>query len=113
MSTEPTNVESEITSSVINDENVSFNSSEISSDEHFAQLMDSINLSTSCEETNTDDSQLKSSTSTTRTAGQTSIGAKLVKKLEALGTLMVKYYHNSIRLRTDAKVLAQMSSLTV
>jgi len=84
MTTSTTNIESETTNDAINDENLSFDSNQISSDEQLAQIIDSINLSTTCEDTNTDESQSKSSTTATRTAGQTAIGAKLVKKLETL-----------------------------
>ncbi|CAF3797871.1 unnamed protein product, partial [Rotaria magnacalcarata] len=84
MTTAGTNIESETTNDVNNDENLAFDSNQISSDDLLAQIIDSINLSTSCEDTTTDESQLKSSTTTTRTSGQTAIGAKLVKKLETL-----------------------------
>ncbi|UJR38308.1 hypothetical protein I4U23_030978 [Adineta vaga] len=74
------------------DENLTFNSNAISSDEQLSQIIDSINLSTTCEDSTNDESQNKSSstttttttTTTTRTPGQTAIGAKLVKKLETL-----------------------------
>ncbi|CAF3544045.1 unnamed protein product [Rotaria sordida] len=85
MTTLTTNIESESTNDVMNDENLSFDTNQISSDEQLSQIIDSINLSTACEDTNTDESQTKSSsTTTTRTSGQTAIGAKLVKKLETL-----------------------------
>lgn len=74
-----------------NNENLSFDSNQISSDEQLSQIIDSINLSTACEDTNNDESQSKSSVTTTRTAGQTAIGAKLVKKLETLGIASIKY----------------------
>jgi hypothetical protein len=51
-------------------ENVSFDSNQISSDEQLTQIIDSIN-----ENTNTDEPP------------RTAIGAKLVKKLETLGIL--------------------------
>ncbi|CAF2683908.1 unnamed protein product [Rotaria sp. Silwood2] len=82
MTTSTTNIESEATNGIMNDENLSFDTNQISSDEQLSQIIDSINLSTACEDTNTDESQTKSSTTTTRTSGQTAIGAKLVKKLE-------------------------------
>jgi hypothetical protein len=88
MTTSTTNIESEVTDGAANDENLSFDSNQISSDEQLSQIIDSINLSTICEDTNTDESQSQSSSSTittTRTAGQTAIGAKLVKKLETFG----------------------------
>jgi hypothetical protein len=86
MTTSTTNIESEVTDGAANDENLSFDSNQISSDEQLSQIIDSINLSTICEDTNTDESQSQSSTiTTTRTAGQTAIGAKLVKKLETFG----------------------------
>jgi hypothetical protein len=92
MTSSTTNNESEIINGAINDENLSFDSNQISSDEQLSQLIDSINHSTICEDTtNTDESQSKSSTTTTRPAGQTAIGAKLVKKLETLGILPSKY----------------------
>lgn len=65
------------------DDNLSFESTQISSDEQLSQIIDSINLAVTSEEANTDESQSKSST--TRPTGQTAIGAKLVKKLETLG----------------------------
>lgn len=65
MTTSTENIESEI---------ISFDSNQISSDEQLSQIIDSINLSTSCEDTNNDE---KSSSSTT--VGQTAIGVKLVK----------------------------------
>lgn len=83
-------MESETTNDVKNDENISFDSNQISSDEQLSQIIDSINLSTSCEETPIDESQSKPSTTTTRPTGQTAIGAKLVKKLETLGILIEK-----------------------
>jgi hypothetical protein len=98
MTTSTINIESETTNGAINDENLSFDSNQISSDEQLSQIIDSINLSTSCEDTNIDESQSKSSTTTTRTAGQTAIGAKLVKKLETLGILITKYFFNPIQL---------------
>ena len=58
-------------------ENVPLESNETSSDQQLTQINDS----------NTDES---SSTTTTRTSGQTAIGAKLVKKLETLGILSNK-----------------------
>ncbi|CAF3595574.1 unnamed protein product [Adineta steineri] len=58
----------------MNDNNLLFESNEISSDDQLSQIIDSINLSPSCED----------ATTTTRTTGQTAIGAKLVKKLETL-----------------------------
>lgn len=87
MTTPTTNTESEVTNGDTNgNENLSFDTNQISSDEQLSQIIDSINLSTAttCEDSNTDESQSKSSTiaSTTRTPGQTAIGAKLVKKLE-------------------------------
>jgi len=82
--TTTSNIESETTNGAINDENLSFDSNQISSDEQLSQIIDSINLSTTCDDTNTDESQSKLPTTTTRTAGQTAIGAKLVKKLETL-----------------------------
>ncbi len=86
------NIETEITNGAINDENLSFDSNQISSDEQLSQIIDSINLSTTCDDTNTDESQSKSSTTTTtRPAGQTAIGAKLVKKLETFGMSIKKY----------------------
>lgn len=62
----------------VKDENLTFESTQISSDEQLSQIIDSINL-----EATSDESQSKSST--TRPTGQTAIGAKLVKKLETLG----------------------------
>ncbi|CAF1524069.1 unnamed protein product [Adineta ricciae] len=56
----------------------------ITSDEQLSQIIDSINLSTACEDSTNDDSQVQLSTAATRTSGQTAIGAKLVKKLETL-----------------------------
>jgi hypothetical protein len=91
MTTSTTNIESETTNGANNDENLSFDSNQISSDEQLSQIIDSINLSSSCEDTNTDESQSKSSTTTTRTAGQTAIGAKLAKKLETFGISIAKY----------------------
>ncbi len=65
-------IESEI------NENVSFGSNQISSDEQFTQIIDSIN-----KDTNTDESP--SIAATNRTPGQTAIGAKVLKKLETFG----------------------------
>ncbi|CAF0719114.1 unnamed protein product [Adineta ricciae] len=56
----------------------------ITSDEQLSQIIDSINLSSACEDSANGDSQVQSSTAATRTSGQTAIGAKLVKKLETL-----------------------------
>ncbi|CAF1455899.1 unnamed protein product [Rotaria sp. Silwood1] len=84
MTTSTTNIEFEATNDIMNNENLSFDTNQISSNEQLSQIIDSINFSTSCEDTNTDESQSKSSTTTTRTSGQTAIGAKLVKKLEIL-----------------------------
>ncbi len=97
MATSTTNIESEITNDVTNDENLSFDSNQISSDEQLSQIIDSINLATTCEDTNTDESQSKSST-TTRTAGQTAIGAKLVKKLETLGISSANHFFSLINI---------------
>jgi len=91
MTSSTTNNESETINGAINDENLSFDSNQISSDEQLSQIIDSINHSTICEDTNTDESQSKLSTTTTRPAGQTAIGAKLVKKLETLGIFPLKY----------------------
>ena len=91
MTSSTTNIESEPTNGAVNDENLSFDSNQISSDEQLSQIIDSINLSTTCDDANTDESQLKSSTTTTRTAGQTAIGAKLVKKLETFGMPIIKH----------------------
>ena len=85
MTTSTTNIEPETTNGANNEENLTFDSNQISSDEQLSQIIDSINLSSACEDTNTDESQSKTSSTTTRTAGQTAIGAKLVKKLETLG----------------------------
>jgi hypothetical protein len=79
MASSPSNIDSEI------NENISFDSNQISSDEQFSQIIDSINLSA----TNTDESPL---TTSTRTPGQTAIGAKLVKKLETFGILSNKRF---------------------
>ncbi len=92
MTASTTNIESEITNGANNDENLTFDSNQISSDEQLSQIIDSINLSSTCEDTNTDESQTKSSTTTTRPAGQTAIGAKLVKKLESLCILIKKIF---------------------
>ena len=83
-------VESEVNNGATNEETLSFDSNQISSDEQLSKIIDSINLETACEDTNTDESQSKTSLSTTRTAGQTAIGAKLVKKLETLGIYSIK-----------------------
>jgi hypothetical protein len=90
MTSSTTDIESETINGAINDENLSFDSNQISSDEQLAQIIDSINLSTTCEDTITDESK-SSPPTTTRTAGQTAIGAKLVKKLETLGISKTKY----------------------
>lgn len=92
MTTSTTNIESDITNGAINDETHSFDSNQISSDEQLSEIIDSINLATSCEDVNNDESELKSSITTTRTSGQTAIGAKLVKKLETLGISTPKYF---------------------
>jgi hypothetical protein len=60
---------------------------QISSDEQLTQIIDLIN-----EDTNIDESP---TLTTTRTPGQTAIGAKLVKKLETLGILS-KILHRKI-----------------
>jgi hypothetical protein len=96
MTTSTTNIESDTTNVANNDENLAFDSNEISSDEQLSQIIDSINLSTTCEDTNTDEAQSKSSTTTSRTAGQTAIGAKIVKKLETLGISPLKHFFSSI-----------------
>ncbi len=70
------NIESET------NENVTFDTNQISSDEQLTQIIEAIN-----EDTNTDESP---SITTTRTPGQTAIGAKLVKKLETLGNSSIK-----------------------
>lgn len=80
-----TNTEGEVINGATNDENLTFDSNQISSDEQLSQIIDSINLSTACEDSNTDESQSKSSSTTPRTPGQTAIGAKIAKKLETLG----------------------------
>lgn len=84
MTTEITNnIQSEVNNGATNDGNMQFESNQISSDEQLSQIIDSINLAATSDETNVDESQSKSSTN--RTTGQTAIGAKLVKKLETLG----------------------------
>lgn len=88
MTTSTENIESEVTNGTINDDNITFDSNQISSDEQLSQIIDSINLSTTCEDSSVDESQSKSSTNAVRTPGQTAIGAKLVKKLETLGTII-------------------------
>ena len=90
MTTEATtNIESEVNNgATTNEENLSFESNQISSDEQLSQIIDSINLAATSDETNIDESQSKSST--TRPTGQTAIGAKLVKKLETLGRLSLQ-----------------------
>ncbi len=70
------NIESET------NENVTFDTNQISSDEQLTQIIEAIN-----EDTNTDESP---SITTARTPGQTAIGAKLVKKLETLGNSSIK-----------------------
>lgn len=90
MTTSTTSTEPETINGAITDDNLTFDSNQISSDEQLSQLIDSINLSSACEDTNVDESQSKSSATTTRPAGQTAIGAKLVKKLETLGILIKK-----------------------
>jgi hypothetical protein len=97
MTTSTINIESETSNGANNEENITFDSNQISSDEQLSQIIDSINLSTTCEDTNTDESQSKSSTTTTRTAGQTAIGAKLVKKLETLGILTIKHLFSRMK----------------
>jgi len=59
-------------------ENVSFDSNQISSDEQLTQIIDSIN-----ENTNTDEPP------------RTAIGAKLVKKLETLGFYLIEIFLHS------------------
>lgn len=71
------NTESEINET----ENIAFDSNQISSDEQFTQIIDSINENTNTEESPT------TTTAAARTPGQTAIGAKLVKKLEKFGIL--------------------------
>ena len=76
------------------DDDLPFESTQISSDEQLSQIIDSINLAVTSEEPNTDESQSKSST--TRPTGQTAIGAKLVKKLETLGrSSFESFFHYS------------------
>ncbi|CAF0927828.1 unnamed protein product [Rotaria sordida] len=67
------NIESEL------NENTSFDSNQISTDEKPTQIIDTTNLSTTNKDTNIDES---SPTTTNRTHGQTAIGAKLIEKLE-------------------------------
>ncbi|CAF3662591.1 unnamed protein product [Rotaria sp. Silwood1] len=110
MTTSTTNIESEVTNDVMNDENLSFDTNQIPSDEQLSQIIDSINLSTSCEDTNTDESQIKSSTTTTRTSGQTAIGAKLVKKLETLAATSKESKPNNGKTTTTTAAAANTAT---
>jgi hypothetical protein len=96
MATSTIDTESEVNNGATNEETLSFDSNQISSDEQLSQIIDSINLATACEDSNTDESQSKSTTTTTRIAGQTAIGAKLVKKLETLGIFSTNYQFSLI-----------------
>ena len=81
MATPP--IESESNNGATHDEqsSSSFDSNQISSDEQLTQIIDSING----EETTTTNAEETTPSPAPRTAGQTAIGAKLVKKLETLG----------------------------
>ncbi|CAF2666997.1 unnamed protein product [Rotaria sp. Silwood2] len=96
----------------MNDENLSFDTNQISSDEQLSQIIDSINLSTACEDTNTDESQTKSSTTTTRTSGQTAIGAKLVKKLETFAATSKEPKPTNSKTSTTTAAAAAASNAT-
>ena len=87
------NIETESSNGAINDENLPLDSNQISSDEQLTQAVDSTDPLPTGDDTNIDESESKSSsTTTTRTAGQTAIGAKLVKKLETLGIFTVIFF---------------------
>ncbi|CAF3725673.1 unnamed protein product [Rotaria sp. Silwood1] len=77
-----TNNASKIKDDANNDENFSFDSNQISSDEQLSQKIGSINFSTTFEDTNTYESEAKSSTTTSRTYAQVVCGAKPIKKSE-------------------------------
>lgn len=81
-------IESESNNGAPHDEqsSSSFDSNQISSDEQLTQIIDSING----EETTTSTEEATPSPAP-RTAGQTAIGAKLVKKLETLGQRKIPF----------------------
>ena len=72
-------LESESNNGAMPDEQSTFDSEQISSDEQLTEIIDSINLA---EESTSDEA---TPSPAPRTAGQTAIGAKLVKKLETFG----------------------------
>ncbi|CAF4093473.1 unnamed protein product, partial [Rotaria sp. Silwood2] len=82
-STSTTNNASKIKDDANNDENFSFDSNQISSDEQLSQKIGSINFSTTFQDTNTYESEAKSSATTSRTYAQVVCGAEPIKKSEA------------------------------
>ncbi len=83
MTTPTTNNESKVKDGANNDENLSSDSNQISSDEQLSEKIDSINLFTIYEDTNnTCESEAKSSTTKSRTYAEVLRGAKLVEKPE-------------------------------
>lgn len=89
MTSEAVQLENETANGTVHDEQLSFDSNQIASDDQLSEIIDSINLTTTTttnEETTKDEAQAKATP--TRTVGQTEIGAKLVKKLETLGKLL-------------------------
>jgi hypothetical protein len=89
MTSSTESIESKVNHDVLDANNLSFESNEISSDEQLSQLIDSINIDSSRDQIETDGSQSKTTATvepnaTRRTTAQTTIGAKLVEKLEEL-----------------------------
>ena len=82
MTTATVEIEPNTTNGSVHTEKVSLDSNPTSSDEQLSQIIESIDLSTTDGDHTTDELTSKPST---RTAGQTAIGAKLVQKLETFG----------------------------
>ena len=82
MTTATVEIEPDTTNGSVHTETVSLDSNPISSDDQLSQIIESIDLSTTDGDQTTDGLTSKPST---RTAGQSTIGAKLVQKLENFG----------------------------
>ena len=98
MTTSPAAAELEIQSDMTHENNLTFDSNQLSTDEQLSQIIDSINLPETSGEIVSNASQSESTTTTTTTtttessiepparhAVQSEIGAKIAKKLETLG----------------------------
>ena len=86
MTTTTAEIASDTTNGSVHTDTVSLDSNPITSDEQLSQIIESIDLSTTDGTQTTDELPSKPSTLTTRTTGQTAIGAKLVQKLETFGS---------------------------